>query len=193
VLPFLRGRKRVQRLTSLWFTLIFVGAAFAALAGGSSFAQEQHRNQNPVALTPEEIESKHSQIFLFGRRPLQETLSQTTGDIYVHGSFLSAQYQDIYSERPNPSNIARLEMESLTCSCSLVVLGKVGTGTSHLTADKGFLYTDWGFAVEEVIRNNPDSSVTAGSSITIVKAGGRLQIQGRMVHAIDARWTKIRC
>lgn len=155
--------------------------------GGMTIGVGRVSSQNQIsgALTPQEIESKHSQIFPFGRHPIQETLSKTTGDVYLHGSFLSMQYQDFYTERPNPSNIARLEMESLTCSCSLVVLGKIGTGTSHVTADSGFLYTDWGFLVEEVIRNNPDSSVTAGSSIAVVKAGGRLQIQGRMVYAID--------
>jgi hypothetical protein len=155
--------------------VIVVGVALASVR---SFAQGQNPNRTAVALTPEEIETKHSQIFPFGRDPIQELLSQTTGDVYIHDSFLSAQYEPAY-------DTAKLEMGSLTCSSSLVVLGKVGTGTSHLTANKSFLYTDWGFFMEEVIRNNPDSSVTAGNSITIVKAGGRLNIQGRMVYATD--------
>jgi hypothetical protein len=170
-------KKRMLIMTSLG--LIATGGMTIGVGRISS------QTQSSGTLTPQEIESKHAQIFLFGRRPIQETLSQTTGDVYLHGSFLSTQYQDTYSEKPNPSNIARLEMESLTCSCSLVVLGKIGTGTSHVTADNGFLYTDWGFFVEDVIRNNPDSSVAAGSSITVVKGGGRMQIQGRAVYAID--------
>jgi hypothetical protein len=185
LLAFPHGDNRAWRLRVSLVTLILAGAALASLAGIRSFAQGQNQTQAPATLTPEEIESKHSQIFPFGRQPIEQLLSQTVGDVYIHGSFLSGQYQEFYTERPNPSNLARLEMEGLTCGCSLVVLGKVGTGISHLTADKGFLYTDWGFLAEEVIRNNPDSSVAVGGSITIVKAGGRLKIQGRMVYATD--------
>jgi len=92
---------------------------------------------------------------------------------------------EFYPEIPTSSNMPMLEMMPLVCDSALVVLGKMGTGTSHLTANQKFLYTDWGFLVGEVIRNNPDSPVSAGQSITVVKAGGRLQFQGRMVYAVD--------
>lgn len=76
------------------------------------------------------------------------------------------------------------ELATLMCDSDLVVVGTAGTATTHMTADKDFLYSDWGFRVEELLKNNPKAPVTAGASIIVTRPAGKLQINGRMIYAI---------
>jgi hypothetical protein len=71
----------------------------------------------------------------------------------------------------------------LAADSDLVVLGKTGTGTAHMTAEKDFLYTDWDFTVEEVLKNNATSAVHSGATIIVTRPGGKLQVSGRIVYA----------
>jgi hypothetical protein len=55
---------------------------------------------------------------------------------------------------------------------------------SHLTADGDFVYTEWKFRIKEVIQDNPKAPVV-GKTISIVRAGGTLVINGRKVIATE--------
>jgi len=50
-------------------------------------------------------------------------------------------------------------------------------------ADKDFLYTDWNFTVEEVMKTNGNSPVYRGATILVTRPGGKLQVNGRTVYA----------
>jgi len=82
---------------------------------------------------------------------------------------------------PPPSPVDELGM--LAAQSDLVVLGKTGAGTAHMTADKDFLYTDWNFRVEEVLKSNANSPVYSGATILVTRPGGKLQVSGRTVYA----------
>jgi hypothetical protein len=57
-----------------------------------------------------------------------------------------------------------------------------------MTADKSFLYTDWGVLVEQVLEENSQASVKPGASIVIVRPGGRLKVGDRTVYAVETTY-----
>jgi hypothetical protein len=153
----------------------------------------QGRNQSaPLTsgtLTPEQVEDVHAGLYFNSLVQLDKNghpvpeiprlLSSTSGDIYLNNI--------VASGRPisaDPSTNFAL----FACYYDLVALGTAGTGTTHITKDKSFLYTDWGFSVERVFKNNSIAPVQVGSSVTVVAPGGNLQVSGRMVHAYDGRF-----
>jgi hypothetical protein len=149
-------------------------------------AQAQTQTQTPATLTPQQIEDIHSRLFFAhqwqldkeGKRipEIPRQLGATSGDIYLRNIPPAIDYL----EADSPTRFAQF-----ACFSDLVVLGTAGTGISHLTSDKSFLYTDWEFSVERVFKNNSSAPVQAGSRITLVAPGGTLQIDGRTIHATE--------
>ena len=62
-------------------------------------------------------------------------------------------------------------------------MGKAETGKSHVNDDKSWLYSDWTFTVEEVLKDNAAAPVQAGATILVTRPGGQLVINGRLVSA----------
>jgi hypothetical protein len=155
----------------------------------SSQVQSQNQNQSSEALTPQQIDDVHAGLYSNSVMQLDKNghpvpeiprlLSSTSGDIYLNNVVASG---TSISADP-PTNFAQF-----ACYHDLVVVGTVGTGSSHMTSDKSFLYTNWGFSVDRIFKNNSSAPVQAGSSITVVAPGGNLQVNGRMVHAYDGRF-----
>jgi|HubBroStandDraft_6_1064221.scaffolds.fasta_scaffold246519_1 hypothetical protein len=60
----------------------------------------------------------------------------------------------------------------MTCYADLVVSGTAASRESHRTARKTFLYTDWKFIVEQVLKQNTAASVASGDIITLRDPAG---------------------
>jgi hypothetical protein len=75
------------------------------------------------------------------------------------------------------------EIQSAVCQSTLIVAGRMGDSVSDMTDDDRFIYTDWSFAVDDVLMNNGKDRVIPGDSITIAVLGGRLTINGRKMTA----------
>ena len=145
-----------------------------ALAAGYSSGQ----GQGVANLTPEQIEKVHSRLFRKGPTgEITNMLSRTTGDVHV--PCVVPVWQRI--KVPFVDELGMLASRS-----DLIVLAKAEAGTTHMNADRDFLYTDWNFVVEEVLKDNPKASVQPGATILVTRPGGKLQINGRMVHAACA-------
>jgi hypothetical protein len=83
-------------------------------------------------------------------------------------------------------------IRSLTCQSNLVVIATAVSGQSHMTADKTFFYTDWNFVVDDVLKDNSKAPVRSAQTITIVRPGGEVVLEGRRVYAIDKNFTDFR-
>jgi hypothetical protein len=129
---------------------------------------------------PDQVEKVHSRLPHTGGAvgEIPERLSKTTGDVHVRCVLGVTQKVAVI---PPPSPVDELGM--LAAESDLVVLGKTGTGTAHMTAEKDFLYTDWNFIVEEVLKSNANSPVYPGATILVTRPGGKLQVNGRTVYA----------
>jgi hypothetical protein len=101
-------------------------------------------------------------------------LSQTSGDVELRTG--RAPVMTIEMDAPN-------ELANLACGSDLVVVGRTGAGVSHITADQGYVYTDWSFTVENVLKDNSKAPVRVGSQIVVTRPGGSLAVNGRKVSA----------
>lgn len=127
------------------------------------------------AKTPDEIEKVHSRLFHKGPAGhIPDMLSKGNGDVYLTCAVGVVQKLQVSPQE---------ELQMLASDSDLVVLAKAGAATTNITADKDFLYTDWKFTVEEVLKNNVSSPTKAGATILVTRPGGKLQINGRMLHA----------
>ncbi len=154
---------------------LIVSLLFSACVFASAQSLRASPPQGASTLTPDQVEKVHGRLFHkgpVGRIP--EMLSKTTGDVHV----------------PCVPGIAQKiqmalvdELGMLASESDLVVLGKTVKGTSHLNADKDFLYTDWNFTVGEVLKNNAGAAIQAGATILVTRPGGKLQVNERTVYA----------
>src|SRR5216683_6320161 len=101
-------------------------------------------------LQPDQVEKVHSRLFHKGPvGQIPDMLSRGTGDIYV--PCVVPVWQKV--KVPFLDELAMLASKS-----DLIVLAKAETGATHMNADKDFLYADWNFVVEEVLKGNPKAS-----------------------------------
>ncbi len=71
------------------------------------------------------------------------------------------------------------------CDAEAIVIGRVEGGTSQLTDDGSFIYTAYEFRVENVLKNNPFQSIAEGQTVTILRTGGAIELNGRRIVAED--------
>lgn len=76
-------------------------------------------------------------------------------------------------------------LKSLTCKSDAVVVGYPTTKTARLSEDETFIYTEYQFSVEEVIKNNSSSLIAVKNDIQITRPGGVIKLDNRKITAID--------
>src|SRR5262249_19471219 len=74
---------------------------------------------------------------------------------------------------------------NLANSSEAVILGTVKRRASQVTEDRAFLFTDYAVSVTQVFKNNPSAPIGVGADITVTRPGGKVLLQGVVVHAID--------
>ena len=103
-------------------------------------------------------------------------LATESGDIHLD----NLQGQPYYIQLDPKSTL-----ENVSCESDLAVVGKFGKATSYPTEDLGYIYSDWDFTVEEVVKSDRVTPVAPGQSITVTHPGGQLTINGRHVYALS--------
>lgn len=71
----------------------------------------------------------------------------------------------------------------ISSGADAVVIGVAKSAASGLTPDEGFIYTDWQFEVEEILKDNISSPLGIFSNITVTRPGGSLTLSGKKVLA----------
>jgi hypothetical protein len=74
---------------------------------------------------------------------------------------------------------------NLSCDADAIIVGGVTSKSSQLTEDQDFIFTDYELKVEEVIKNNASDPITPIAEITVSSPGGKIQLNNRIVEAID--------
>lgn len=105
---------------------------------------------------------------------IPKRLAESKGDIEAHCLF-------------NPEDSVgfppELELINAICSSDLVVTGMMRSHAAHLTEDETFVYTDWGFVVDEILLNNEKEPADHGGEIIVAVPGGTLELDGGTVRA----------
>jgi hypothetical protein len=71
----------------------------------------------------------------------------------------------------NPPAYPPYPLVAFACTSDAVIIATAQTGASHLTSDQRFVYTDWNFAVEQVLKGNLQSPIAIGSTLIVTKVG----------------------
>jgi hypothetical protein len=149
---------------------LLLAAVFSACARGSNSSQVNK------PLTPEQIAAVHGNLFRAGTPgQIQQQLAATKGDVVLRPFGMSS---EIGIELPLDAKLL-----TLTCQNDVAVVAKAGASFSNPTADQGFVYTDWQFTVEQVLKDNPKAPIAGSASIVVTRPGGTLEIRGRKVYA----------
>lgn len=98
-------------------------------------------------------------------------------EIEVHQSTRWGLPNDILPSYPHPYLVV------LSRGADAVVIGVAKSGVSGLTANEEFIYSDWQFEIEEILKDNPSSPLAIFSHVTVTRPGGTLTIHGKQVHA----------
>jgi hypothetical protein len=70
------------------------------------------------------------------------------------------------------------------CAADAIFIGSVRDKNSQLTDDKTFVFTDYGFVVDTILRNDSPFALTPETSVVLSRIGGEVQINGRKVQAV---------
>ena len=77
-------------------------------------------------------------------------------------------------------------LKDLSCQADAVVIATAKDGTSQLTENREFIFTDYVVTVDEVFKNNSSDFIASNNDITVTRPGGRIQIKTRIVNALDS-------
>jgi hypothetical protein len=77
-------------------------------------------------------------------------------------------------------------VRNLTCSSDAVISATIKDKASQLTENREFIFTDYTALVEEVYKNNEAAQIALSRTITITRPGGRVEVNNRVVGAVDA-------
>jgi hypothetical protein len=169
--------------------LIVVAGLTVGVSNVSSESPSQA--QGSVATTPDQVEAIHSKLFTGqSAYTIPEVLAKAKGTGTIYMPYVSHE-----GEGPgpsDPSDYKDFKLRQLVCYADLVVVGRAGTGTSHMSADKRLIYSDWGFYVEQVLKDNTKAPVRSGTSIIVARPGGTLVVNGRTVSTIDENFNDFR-
>lgn len=191
--------KRKITLFSILVILVglFVAVFFAEFKGETQAQQNPDKKEVKVRQIQKEKEKlfdptpiqegvmmakqkKHSKIFkgYKNRLKIRDLVAQQ-GDIEV-----TEMLGDVIA--PSSINLDTY-LTDLSCGADVVVQGTVKSKASQINEDGTFLFTDYEFTVEDIIKNNPGSPIKPNDDITVTRTGGAVRLNGHTARAIDDR------
>ncbi|HXU38576.1 MAG TPA: hypothetical protein VN937_19635 [Blastocatellia bacterium] len=131
------------------------------------------------------------------KQRIHSRLLESEGDRYKAvrrlDEFVDGQPRGAYIEPPleiTSPDVPRLSfpdfIKALMCEADAVVTAVVTDRTSQLTEQKKFVFTDYTMLVKEIYKGHLDIAPNTG--ITVMRPGGKVSINGRIVTAIDSSY-----
>ncbi len=87
---------------------------------------------------------------------------------------------------------AREVLRNLSCEADAVVLGSVENKESHLTEDETWIYTEYDFLVDEIIKDNLALSIVLNDKIKITRPGGLIKLDNQVVRVQDRLYEQLK-
>lgn len=179
-------KKNKTLFVSLAISFVLMGYGVTLLAASSSAGQ---LSQDRVTIIDEgqttRKQKEHGRLYntYKGREKLIDKVAKEKGDIEVRMVTFPPFGGSVPSFDSNDSTDTFLR--GISRDADAVVLGTIKDGTSHLTENGTFVFTDYDFLVEEVIKQDSTAEIQANSNITVTRPGGTIQLKGRIVRAKD--------
>lgn len=83
-------------------------------------------------------------------------------------------------------------LKSRGCDADAVIIATVKSEVSFLTEDETFLYTNHRVRIEDVLKDNSASPIYADNTITVIRSGGTMTLNGKRVIAVNKTALPIR-
>lgn len=178
-----------NRRTMILFTLIIATMLFAFVTFKPQ-AQDKTQQQDEEAtvvqrgqVTDEERSYSREYEKLYpNRRKIK--LNEVRKEIKDLGIFLGV-VGDVIDIPEAPIITAADFLKNLSCEADAVVVGYPVSKKAHLSEDETFVYTQYEFSVEEVIKDNLTSPITVNNSIQITRPGGVIKLDNRKITVKD--------
>lgn len=77
-------------------------------------------------------------------------------------------------------------LKETACASDAVAIVDVKDKSSQLTENREFIFTDYTAVVQQVFKDNALSPVRTGNTITVTRPGGKVQINGKVINALDS-------
>lgn len=155
------------------------------LLGTFVCGSSQVQQQDPAKLTPEQKQQIHGKLFhVYQRETIPDLLAKRSGDLYLEHS----QPPGFTSQPVNAPAYPPYALSAFACTSDAVIVATAQSSASFLTLDQKFIYTDWNFNVEQVLKGNPRSRLSPGITASVTRLGGTLEINNRKVYARDTNF-----
>lgn len=168
-----------SKLLSLF---LIVGLGLICLMLNTRAEQSQQDDATRIDLgVMTERQREHGKLYkkYDSSRKIPELIQSQTGEVQVYR--LTPLIAEL--EGSQPSSQERLSQ--IICTADTVVIGVVKSKASQLTEDQNFVFTDYEFAIEEVLKNASPTSLASNDEITVTRPGGNILLSGRKVKALD--------
>lgn len=124
-------------------------------------------------------QKEHGKLFKRGGRKVSDLLAAQRGDITLGAD------PPLQIDTGEAAPSAPL-LEGAVCNADAVVVGTLAEESAFLNEDETFVFTEYRLDAAEVIRNNAAAPIKPGDSLTIVRDGGTVRLDGRAVRALTA-------
>jgi len=146
--------------------------------------KEKEKLFNPTSIQEgvmTEKQRKHSKIFkgYKDRAKLRDLIGQS-GDVEVR-----EEVGDVILPA-EPLNLNEY-LQTLSCKADAVILGTVTNKASQINDDGTFVFTDYEFTPDLILKNNILALITPNTNITVTRTGGSVKLRGHKISAIDYR------
>lgn len=82
-------------------------------------------------------------------------------------------------------------LSQLSCKADAVVVGSTKSKVAHLTEDETFVYTEYEFSVQNILKNNSAFPIEVNSNIQITRPGGLIKLDDQVIRAEDLSYTPL--
>lgn len=154
----------------------------AMLSWSVSRSQQPSTQYDPQQLAMTGQQKEHSRLYQSykGIGDLRRLAEKSTGDVEV----LTGAGQQIFYSQAGPTD-SETFLNREVAKADAVVMGTVKSQQSFLTDEGTFVFTDYDFVVDEVLKKNAIVPLVSSETIVVTRPGGSLQLAGHTVRALD--------
>jgi hypothetical protein len=164
--------------------LLLIAAVISAFGYASLLTsatlQEPSKSTKPEGST--KAHTEHSKLYkqYSGQGDLRVLVAKTQRDVEV----VNGMPQQVFRSDAAPVQLGDF-LRKLTDKSDAVVIGVVKDSASFLTSEGTFVFTDYGFTVEQILKNNPTNQLRPLDNVCITRPGGSVQLKGHRILALD--------
>lgn len=186
--------KKNKKIAFIVFAVVVITAATTAVrfqGQNQKSGQGQDREQATVIQEGQTTEKQRQHSKLFGKygdvtHGKKLTELSLSGDVDV----VREKGDEILTQSSYLSINDYLSL--LACHADAIVVGVVENKSSQLTDDGTFLFTDYSFRPQEVLKDNAYDPLQADFQITVTRIGGLAVLNGHTVRAVDETQKSLR-